>query len=114
MYVYNGKVIRVIDGDSVWLEVDVGFHMSYKYNFRLGGINTPELRSSDPVEKAKAYEAKARLKELLPVGGQVVVETGKPGKYGRWIAEIIISDGHGGPGFSVNAILLDEGHAVPY
>ncbi len=112
MYIYNGTVIRVIDGDSVWLEVDVGFHMSYKYNFRLGGINTPELRSSDPVEKAKAYDAKARLQELLPVGQHVTVATGKPGKYGRWIADLFLDFGPNQQ--HINQMLVDEGHAVVY
>ena len=114
MYTYNGTIVRVIDGDSVWIEVDVGFHMSYKYNFRLGGINTPELRSSDPIEKAKAYDAKARLQELLPVGSQVQVATGKPGKYGRWIATIHTEAAVALDQISVNQILLDEGHAVVY
>jgi len=114
LYTYNATVIKVIDGDSAWFEVDVGFHMSYKYNFRFGRINTPELRSKDEAEKAAAYAAKDRASELLPVGTKVLLKTDKPGKYGRWIAEVIISDGHGGNGLSVNQILLDEGHAVPY
>ena len=114
MYTYNGTIVRVIDGDSVWIEVDVGFHMSYKYNFRLGRINTPELRSSDPIEKAKAYDAKARLEELLPKGAEVTVHTGKPGKYGRWIAEVYTEAAIALNQISVNEILLEEGHAVPY
>jgi micrococcal nuclease len=113
MYEYNATVIRVIDGDSVWLEVDVGFHMTYKYNFRLGGINTPELRSSDPEEKARAYAAKARLEELLPVGQQVKIKTAKPGKYGRWIADVFLNFDEP-DGVFINQTLLAEGHAVPY
>lgn len=109
MYTYNAKVIRVVDGDSVWLEVDVGFHVSYRYNFRLADIDTPELRSSDPVEKAKAYAAKERLEQLLPVGSQVIVESLKPGKYGRWITRITTR-----AGTQVNTTMITEGHAVPY
>jgi micrococcal nuclease len=103
-----------VDGDSLWIEVDVGFHMSYRYNFRLNGINTPELRSSDPEEKAKAYSAKERLQEMLPVGTQVRVMTGKPGKYGRWIADVIVPAAEGEDGLDVGKVLLEEGHAVPY
>jgi len=114
MYTYNATVIRVVDGDSVWLDVDVGFHMSYKYNFRLGGINTPELRSSDSVEKAAAYAAKARLEELLPEGSQVLIKTDKPGKYGRWIAQVYTQAAVALNQVSVNEILLSEGHAMPY
>ena len=116
MYTYNAKVIRVVDGDSVWFEVDVGFHMSYKYNFRLGRINAPELRSKDEAEKAAAYAAKDRLAELLPVGTDILLETDKPGKYGRWIAEVYIDPivESATVGNSVNQMMLDEGHAVPY
>ena len=117
MYTYDAKVVRVVDGDSVWLEVDVGFHMSYKYNFRIAGINTPELRSKDPLEKEKAYAAKTRLEELLPVGQEVRVKTAKPGKYGRWLAIILLIEQNGEPPIrrpSINQIMLDEGHAQVY
>jgi micrococcal nuclease len=108
MYTYNATVVKIVDGDSVWLEVDVGFHMSYKYNFRLGRINTPELRSKDPEEKAAAYAAKDRLAELIPVGTKVLLKTDKPGKYGRWIAEIFVDL------VNVNDTMMDEGLAEPY
>ena len=112
MYEYDAEVTKIIDGDSVWLIVDVGFRMSYKYNFRLSRINTPELRSSDPEIKVAAYEAKDRLAELIPVGTQVKVRTAKAGKYGRWLAEIIVDDGVSTR--NVNDIMLEEGHAVLY
>ena len=112
MYEYDAEVTKIIDGDSVWLIVDVGFRMSYKYNFRLSCINTPELRSSDPEIKVAAYEAKDRLAELIPVGTQVKVRTAKAGKYGRWLAEIIVDDGVSTR--NVNDIMLEEGHAVLY
>lgn len=112
MYTYTAKVEKIVDGDSVWLVVDVGYRMTYKDNFRLIRINTPELRSSDPEEKHRAYVAKARLGDLIPVGSDVLIRTAKSGKYGRWLAEVYIEvDGELA---NVNDMMLAEGHAVPY
>ena len=110
MYEYQAKIVRVVDGDSVWMEVDVGFRMSYKYNFRLAGINTPELNSSDENQRVEARAAKSRLEELLPQGAPVRIVTTKPGKYGRWLTHIWTE----GSEKSVNEILLEEGYAVAY
>ena len=113
MYTYTATVAKIVDGDSVWLVVDVGYRMTYKDNFRLLRINTPELRSSDPEVKAAAYVAKARLGDLIPVGSDVLIRTAKSGKYGRWLAEVYVDDGYGGLD-NINDIMLEEGHAVPY
>lgn len=113
MYTYTAEVAKIVDGDSVWLVVDVGYRMTYKDNFRLLRINTPELRASDPEVKASAYAAKDRLAELIPVGTEVLIRTAKSGKYGRWLAEIYVDDGYGEL-VNINDIMLEEGHAVPY
>lgn len=122
MYEYRAKTIRVIDGDSVWFEVDLGFRMTFRDNFRFLRINAPELRSSDPIEKQKAYAAKGRLEELLPPGREVVIRTEKAGKYGRWLAEVYLVDSGQEESAlpvwerstNVNDLLLHEGHAAPY
>ena len=100
---------KIVDGDSVWLWVDVGFRMSYQYNFRLSRIDSPELRDSNPEIKEAAYAAKARLAELIPVGTEVIIQTEKSGKYGRWLAEIFTKDGT-----SINDQMINEGHAELY
>ncbi len=112
MYEYSAEVTKIVDGDSVWLEVDVGFRMTYRYNFRLARINTPELRASDPEVKVKAYEAKDRLAEILPLGSTVKIQTAKSGKYGRWLVEIWVDDGVSSR--NVNDMMLEEGLAVEY
>jgi len=112
MYEYNAKVTKIVDGDSVWLEVDVGFRMTYRDNFRLIRIDTPELRASDPETKVRAYEAKDRLAELIPVGTEVRIKTDKAGKYGRWLVEVWSDDGVSST--NVNDLMLEEGHAVEY
>lgn len=113
MYTYTAKVHKIVDGDSVWLVVDVGYRMTYKDNFRLIRINTPEVRAKDPVEKAAAYAAKARLGELIPVDSDVLIRTAKSGKYGRWLAEIYVDDGYGEL-VNINDVMVEEGHAVPF
>ena len=113
MYTYTAEVAKIVDGDSVWLVVDVGYRMTYKDNFRLIRINTPELRTKDPEVKAKAYAAKARLAELIPVGADVLIRTAKSGKYGRWLAEIYVDDGYGEL-VNINDIMVEEGHAIPF
>jgi len=113
VYTFKAEVVRVIDGDSLWLKVDVGFRMTYTDNFRLARINTPELRTKDEAVKEKAYAAKARLEQLAPPGTGVVIQTAKAGKYGRWLAELLVPDGDGNQ-VNINDLLVEEGHAVPY
>lgn len=109
LYTYQAEVVRIIDGDSIVLKVDMGFRMTTTQSFRLYGIDTPELRSRDEGERAKAQVAKARLIDLCPIGSIVWLVTYKADKYGRWLADIIIRDDR-----KVNEILVTEGHAKVY
>jgi micrococcal nuclease len=111
MYTYTAKVIRVIDGDSLWLEVDIGFRMSFKDNFRLNGIDALEWNSKSENKRQKAREARDAL-AFLVLGKELRITTTKPGKYGRWLADLyVISDGEE---IHVNDWLVKEGHAVWY
>jgi micrococcal nuclease len=109
MYTYNATLDRVIDGDTVDLVIDLGFDITIKQTVRLNGINTPELHSTNPTEKAAAEKAKARLNELL-TGQPLIVNTKKDSreKYGRLLAEIFINN------TSVNQQMLTEGLGVAY
>ena len=89
MYTYNAKVIRVIDGDTVELDIDLGFTIHWKSSCRLYGVNTPELKSSDKDERLKALEAKNFLIQELPVGSDVTINSKKLDKYGRPLVEVI-------------------------
>lgn len=105
-YIYRHvEVLEVIDGDSAWLRIDMGNHMSWTANFRLNGINAPEKG------KPGAAESTARLLELL-TAGLSRVETHKPDKYGRWLADIWIAVDGGE--MHVNTMMIAEGFAVPY
>jgi len=101
MHVYPAVVVRVVDGDTVRLSVDVGFRMRFEDNFRLSGINAAEGKNS---------AAASRVRELLPVGLAVVVSTEKPEKFGRWLADIAIPETCS----SVCELLLTEEVAVAY
>ena len=105
MFEYSAKVSKPIyDGDTVWLEVDLGFGLKFTENFRLLGINAPELRT--PTGPA----ARDYLRALVE-GQALVVKTSKDKKekYGRYLATILLPDGT-----NVNEKMIETGHAVRY
>lgn len=117
MWNYKAKCLRVVDGDTVDLEVDMGFKTYSTHRFRLLGIDTPELRRGTEEQKVAGRAAAKRVRELLfPDGDEgslshpLVIFTEKSDSFGRWLAEIFI----GNEVNSLGQILLDEGHAVPY
>lgn len=107
MYQYNATLVRVIDGDTVVLDVDLGFHTTRRETFRLHGINAPEMHTSE----GKA--AKAAAEQWLLTQGPVYIETFKDAqeKYGRFLARVILRDNSGR---SLNQWMIDAKHAVPY
>lgn len=112
MYQYRARVLKVVDGDTVDLEVDLGFYTLTRLRFRLEGLDAPETNSSDPVERSLAVKAKNRLIQLLPIASTCVLASTKTEKYGRWLATI-----WPGPSVSptsINEFLLQEGLAKPY
>mgnify|MGYP003394911693 CR=1 FL=1 len=113
MYEYRATVVGVVDGDTVDLDVDLGFHTQFNSRFRLFGINTPESYGKEA--SVAGHAAKDRLKALLPVGLVVLVRTekDKTEKYGRFLGTIQLRDGPLA-GKSVNDILVKEGHALAY
>ena len=113
MYEYKVKITRVVDGDTVDAEVDLGFDTFIKDRIRLMGLDTPESRTRNKKEKALGLAAKAYLKELLKENkGDVILRTSKEGKgkFGRILGTLLIYDGM----TSVNQMLIDEGHARDY
>lgn len=109
IYQYKAKLVKVVDGDTVDLEVDLGFYASVRTRFRLYGIDTKELRDKDPKNRAEALLAKERLRQLLE-GEDLIVVSYKTDMYGRWLADIYRQDMTA----SVNETLLQENLAVPF
>ena len=111
MYEYKVKITRVVDGDTVDAEVDLGFDTFIKDRIRLMGIDTPESRTRNKKEKALGLAAKAYLKELLKKNkGNIRLRTSKEGKgkFGRILGNLWVNDE------CVNQKLIDENHARPY
>lgn len=120
MYEYNAAITRIVDGDTVDVDVDLGFSVHHHSRVRLYGINAAESRTRDLEEKKRGLAAKARLLELCPVNSKVILRTLRDahGKYGRILGELFIRDhGHLEPIkalVNVNKKLVEEGHAVEY
>jgi micrococcal nuclease len=90
MYEYRAKLLRVVDGDTVDLQVDLGFRILHNIRVRLAGIDTPEIfGKTTPGEREKGLEAKAYVEAAL-TSIDLVIRTNKTGKYGRWIADIYV------------------------
>jgi len=117
-YFYECKLLRVVDGDTIDALIDVGFDIWVKKRIRYMGIDTWESRTRDKAEKAKGLYAKARNKELIESNdSKFLVQSHGLGKYGRLLGEVFINNyegtAEGGP-FSINQILIQEGHAYIY
>ena len=110
MYEYPCKIVRVVDGDTVDVDIDLGFsHWIHNERIRLYGVDTPECRTRDDEEKAAGLLAKEFVEDALHVGGTYTLTTREKGKFGRYLGVIFISDKT-----SINAALVTEHLAVPY
>lgn len=114
MYEYRVKqVLRVVDGDTIDVDIDLGFDISFTSRVRLAGIDTPESRTTDKKEKALGLEVKQRLKEILSKSSSLVIRTEKPDsteKYGRILGWLFID----GAEKSINEGLIADGYAWGY
>ena len=113
MFDYNCKVTRVVDGDTIAVNIDLGFQIWHKARVRMLGIDTPESRTRRLDEKALGLASKARLKEMLK-DKKVRIECAKEkGKFGRVLAIVWAMDKEGND-VNCNDQLCVEGHARPY
>ena len=114
MYEYRiKKVYKVVDGDTIDVDIDLGFNVSYFQRVRLAGIDTPESRTKDLAEKALGLESKKKLEEILLGAKDIVIRTEKPDsteKYGRILGWLFVN----GEDKSVNHNLIDTGYAWDY
>jgi len=119
MYEYRCKVLKVVDGDTVDVDIDLGFGVVLSdERVRIMGIDTPESRTSDRVEDLFGEAAKARVKELL--SGDVILKTevnkngeDMKGKFGRVLGDFIV-ERYEGREEMLTDVLIEEGHAVAY
>jgi micrococcal nuclease len=115
---YDVKVIKVVDGDTVDVDIDLGFGVTLTdERVRIMGIDTPESRTRDKVEDLFGEAAKARLKVLMKDGGKLITTEDRKGedmkgKFGRILGDFKVD--YNGEMKKVTEILTEEGHCVPY
>ena len=115
MYEYKCKIVKIVDGDTVDVDIDLGFGVWLKdERVRIMGIDTPESRTSDKVEKVFGTAAKNRLKELLEKDCLLRTFAAKDGedmkgKFGRILGDFVLGDDR-----MVTDVMIAEGHAVKY
>lgn len=110
LYIYRLlRVARVVDGDTIDLDLDLGFSITLRQRVRLIGVNAPEIRSRNAAEKARGLQAEAFVMEWFQRPGQVFVQTTKEEKYGRMLADCFRSGES-----TLCAELLATGLALPY
>jgi micrococcal nuclease len=114
MYQYKCKIIKVLDGDTVDIDLDLGFKIILaNQRVRMAGVDTPESRTTIAEEKIRGQLSKKKLAEKLPIGSWQIIETQKPDsnddKFGRILGVFILEDGT-----RVNDWLIQNNYAVPY
>jgi len=117
MYEYNCKIVRVVDGDTVDVDIDLGFGIWIQNErIRVHGIDTPESRTRDLVEKKFGLLAKKMVEKWLPVGSKQVLITmkDKAGKYGRTLGKFKIFDGSDDRQTTLNDWMIANNYAVEY
>jgi micrococcal nuclease len=111
MYEYKATVLKVIDGDTIDAEVDLGFRLKISDRFRLVGINAPETRTRNKEEKAKGLKSKKYVIEKIE-GKEVIIKTEKKGKFGRYLATVYYIVGN--KKINLNKELIKKGLATKY
>ena len=111
-YIYNARVLRVVDGDTLDVEIDLGFDISIYERIRLYGINAPESRTRDLKEKERGIAATKFVESLVMGSGDyrclMKTKYDRRGKFGRVLADILTSRGW------LTEVMLAEGHAEKY
>jgi micrococcal nuclease len=109
MYTYQARVVRVVDGDTVDLMIDLGFGIHRAQRVRLDGIDAPEIRGGDPLVKAAGLRTKAYLEEVLAEGKLIKLISTHYDKWGRAVGKIWREEG-----IEIGEELLKLGLAKPY
>ena len=111
MYKYGAKLLRVVDGDTADVMIDLGFNTWIKARLRFKGVDTWEKRTKNIQEKEKGKLASEYTEKMLSKNnGEFTIQSYGKGKFGRVLAEIFIK----GEETSLNKLLIENGHAVSY
>jgi len=115
MYEYRCKIVKIIDGDTVDVDIDLGFGVwMHKERIRLYGIDTPESRTRDLDEKKYGLIAKGWIERFMPVGSMqtLITQKDKSGKFGRILGKFRVNDGS--YDIILNDWMISNHHAVAY
>ena len=115
MYEYRCKIVKIIDGDTVDVDIDLGFGVwMHKERIRLYGIDTPESRTRDLDEKKYGLIAKGWIEKFMPVGSTqtLITQKDKSGKFGRILGKFRVNDGS--YDIILNDWMISNHHAVAY
>ena len=122
MYEYRAKILRVVDGDTVDVDIDLGFGVwMHKERVRMMGIDTPESRTRDKVEKKFGLASKEYVKAYLPIGSMQILKTeidksgeDKKGKFGRILGDFLVYDSKEDAQKKLTEIMISQGYGVAY
>lgn len=103
-WTYSATVVRVVDGDTIECDVDVGFHMRTRQRFRLMGYNAPEMRGA---ERSMGVIAQRDLDDML-FGVDVELRTHKGDAFGRWLCDVHVD------GVDLVESLITAGYGVAW
>lgn len=112
MYEYRCKIVHIVDGDTVDVDIDLGFGVwLHKERVRLFGIDTPESRTRDLEEKKYGLAAKAFVEEHMPLNSMQILRTekDKTGKFGRILGVFVVNGNQ-----NLNELMIQKHHAVSY
>ncbi len=113
MYEYRCEVVKIIDGDTIRVDVDLGFGIwSRNETVRLYGIDTPESRTRDLEEKKYGLSAKQFLTNMLDDSGGIKLKSHGKGKFGRILGELWRTTNYADK--SINEYMVEKHHAAPY
>ena len=117
MHEYKCTILRVVDGDTVDVDIDLGFGVWLrKERVRIHGIDTPESRTRDLEEKKYGLIAKEQINSFMPAGSMQTLVTvkDKTGKFGRILGKFLIHDKKTDTQMTINDWMIREHHAVEY
>jgi len=115
MYEYRCKIVKIVDGDTVDVDIDLGFGVwMHKERIRLYGIDTPESRTRDLDEKKYGLIAKSWIEKFMPLGSTqtLITQKDKSGKFGRILGKFRVNDGS--YDIILNDWMISNHHAVAY
>jgi micrococcal nuclease len=113
MYEYKCYTIKVVDGNTIDAQVDLGFNVLIRQRIKLYGVNVGDIKSYNEHEKNQALAAKSKLTDLI--GKEFICQTivNKRGKIGRTLGKVFVEQEDGSL-LDINQKLIDEGVATPF